>query len=313
MLSSIMHEICGHERQLLALRKIADKGMPIHAFIFSGPESVGKKTIAMHFLAGLFCEEKNGRDSKRFACLSCPSCVQVGEFRHPDFHFLSGHENEAIGIAEIRSLKERLSLRSWAGSWRGVLIDNAERLTPEAQSALLKILEEPSQGILFFLVTSEPHLLLDTIRSRAVPISFGTVRDEELAGWLSTYFPEINYEELMKFADGRPGEAKRFAQDRELFAAYQKKITKTDAIADGSLLDQFRFTDSLVEKGGDASGEFLGHLISITRDLLIKTPDSAGLIARMKTLLDLHFELARASANRRLLIDSAFIALKGLL
>lgn len=284
--------------------------MPIHAFIFSGPESVGKRTIATHLLAGLFCEEKQSLRGGLFACLSCPSCVKVGELRHPDFHFISDQENKGIGIAEIRALKERLSLKSWAGSWRGVLIDNAERLTPEAQSALLKILEEPSQGILFFLVTSEPHLLLDTIRSRAVPISFGTVRDEELAGWLSTYFPEANSAELIQFADGRPGDAKRLAEDREFLYAHQKSIAKADAMADGGLLDQFRFADSLVEKGGDAPGEFLSRLISITRDLLIKNPDSAGLIARIKALLDLHFELARASANRRLLIDSAFIALK---
>ncbi len=285
--------------------------MPIHAFIFSGPESVGKRTIAAHFLAGLFCEEKQALRDGQVACLSCPSCVKVGELRHPDFHFISDQENKGIGIAEIRALKERLSLKSWGGSWRGVLIDNAELMSPEAQSALLKILEEPSPGILFFLVTSEPHLLLDTIRSRAVPISFGTVRDEELARWLSTYFPEANSAELLRFADGRPGEAKRLAEDRELFYAYQKKISKAYAMADADLGDQFRFTDSLVEKGGDAPGEFLSRFISITRDLLIKNPDSAGLIARMKALLDLYFELARASANRRLLIDSAFIALRG--
>lgn len=304
--------ICGHRRQLLALRKIAERGMPIHAFLFYGPEGVGKRTVAMHFLAGLFCKAKEEQGGFRPACLSCTNCIQVGEFRYPDFHFISDRENEGIGIAEIRALKKRLALTSWDGSWRGVLIDNAERLTPEAQSALLKILEEPSQGILFFLVTFEPHLLLETIRSRASPISFGTVDDEELASWLKSHFPNIDSAEpILRFAAGRPGLLKRFAEDGELFAAHRKKAAKTNTMLDAALLDQFRFADNILEEGPEAQREFIAELLSTTRRALLKNPDEAPtLVAKLKTLLDLHFELTASSANRRMLIDSAFLAFK---
>lgn len=312
---STLYEICGHRRQLLALRKIAERGMPIHAFLFYGPEGVGKRTVAMHFLAGLFCKAKEEKEEKggfRPACLSCTNCIQVGELRHPDFHFISDRENKGIGIAEIRALKERLALTSWDGSWRGVLIDNAERLTPEAQSALLKILEEPSQGILFFLVTFEPHLLLETIRSRAAPISFGTVDDEELSGWLKSNFPNVDSAEpILRFAEGRPGLLKRFAEDSGLFAAHRKKAAKTSTMLDAALLDQFRFADNILEEGPEAQREFITELLSTTRAALLKNHDQAPtLVAKLKTLLDLHFELTASYASRRMLIDSAFLALK---
>lgn len=305
-------DICGHRRQLLALRKIAERGMPIHAFLFYGPEEVGKRTVAMHFLAGLFCKAKKEQGGFRPACFSCTNCIQVGELRHPDFHFISDRENKGIGIAEIRALKERLALTSWDGSWRAVLIDNAERLSPEAQSALLKILEEPSQGILFFLVTLSPHLLLETIRSRACEISFGTVDDEELSGWLKSNFPNVDSAEpILRFAEGRPGLLKRFVKDSGLFAAHRKKAAKTNAMLDAALLDQFRFADNIVEEGHEAQREFIAELLSTTRAALLKNPDeNPTLVAKLKTLLGLHFELTASSANRRMLIDSAFLTLK---
>ena len=132
--------ICGHGRQIKYLEKLKERGMPISSFLFSGRDGLGKKTIALSFVAGLFCKEKKAPGA--LACLNCEDCRKVVSGMHPDFAIIEG-DNE-IGIQQIRELKRRLALSSYAGSYRGVLIDDAHLLTSDAEGALLKILEEPA-------------------------------------------------------------------------------------------------------------------------------------------------------------------------
>jgi DNA polymerase-3 subunit delta' len=145
--------IYGHKKQIEFLGKSIESGSLSHAYIFSGPSFVGKKTVAREFAKNLL---ESG----------------PGNF-HPDF--LEVTNDEAIKIDQVRELIYKLSLRPYSAKYKVALIDNAETMTVEAQNALLKVLEEPKSYTIIILVTSNTGKLLRTISSRAQKINFGPV------------------------------------------------------------------------------------------------------------------------------------------
>ena len=135
-------EVIGHKKQWEFLKRSFQEKRLAHAYLFTGPESVGKKKTALEFAKLVLC-----RSQKSQPCNKCQDCYQVDNLIHPDFLLIKPSRSAAqkISIEEIRTLKEKISITS-GGKYKIAVIDNAHRLTQEAQSALLKLLEEP-QGL----------------------------------------------------------------------------------------------------------------------------------------------------------------------
>lgn len=163
-------EIIGHHQQLSLLEKSMAAGRLAHAYIFSGPAQVGKKSIAKKLAQFLLCETNN-------ACNICIQCRTLTAGSNADYIELSGDED--LKIESVRDLTYKLSLKPYSASHKIALIDNAHNLTVEASNALLKIFEEPKPQTLIILVTDNYHRLLPTISSRAQKIIFGPL--DELA------------------------------------------------------------------------------------------------------------------------------------
>ncbi len=169
-----------------------------HAFLMHGPAGIGKLDFARHFSQNLLCIEQNTSG----ACGVCPSCNWFNEGNHPDFKFVSPEqEDEAdsdaltakktkkksqISIAQIRELADFTGLSSHrSGGMRIVLIHPAETLNNASANALLKMLEEPAQGVVFLLVTHQLQRLLATIVSRCQKINMPMPSSAESLAWLS--------------------------------------------------------------------------------------------------------------------------------
>ena len=146
-----------------------------HALLITGAEGTGKRTLAKAIAMGLVCQ---GADKP---CGVCPACVQAASGAHPDITFIrpgepiaSGEEKgkKAIPVADIREAARIVSVQAYESAHRIVVIEQADKMTPSAQNALLKILEEPPQGVHFLLLTDTPGALLPTIHSRCrnIPI-----------------------------------------------------------------------------------------------------------------------------------------------
>ena len=298
--------ICGHSRQIKYLEKLKEGGMPISSFLFSGIDGLGKKTIALRFVAGLFCKEKKAPGV--LACLNCENCVKVIGGMHPDFTIIAG-DNE-IGIQQIRELKRRLALHSYAGSYRGVLIDDAHLLTADAQGALLKILEEPAANSLFFFITPHHHFLFETVRSRLLELSFMQVPEDEMRRWAAANLPEAeDADSSFVIAEGRPGRLKRFLESPDYFREEKARIAKFRLLIKKPLVDQFLFSERLSKEGEREIGIFFQFLISeMRRDLL--NGYEAGVLEKIKNLLAFYFRLETTNINARLLIDSALLELR---
>ncbi|MFY9461997.1 MAG: hypothetical protein WAP51_02230, partial [Candidatus Sungiibacteriota bacterium] len=287
---------------------LKERGMPISAFFFSGGDELGKKTIALSFVAGLFCKEKKAPGA--LACGNCESCERIISGAHPDFPILAGEEE--IGIDEVRELKRRLSLHSYAGSYRGALIDDAHRLTPQAQAALLKMVEEPTSKTLFFFVTSMPYLLFETIRSRLLELSFMPVPEDEMKRWAAANLPEAeDADSSLAIAEGRPGRLKRFLETPGYFREEKARIAKFRPLIQKPLVDQFLFSERLAGEEEREIGSFFQFLIGETRKDLLNGHE-AGVLEKIKNLLAFYFRLETTNANARLLIDSALLEVRNL-
>jgi DNA polymerase-3 subunit delta' len=164
-----------------------------HAWLFHGPDGVGKELAALRMAAALVCAEKPW-----VGCGECDACTRVAKFSHPDVSWvmpeveqidrgLSGRSDFAsapsrdIRIDQIRKLQERLAFHALESAHKIALIVTAHAMNQPAQNALLKTLEEPPRDTILILISSAPDKLLPTIRSRCAKAAFGPLSTEFIA------------------------------------------------------------------------------------------------------------------------------------
>lgn len=150
------------------LKSSALLGKLSHAYVFSGNDEAGQLRLAIKLSQLLNCESKK----EKRPCGECASCRTLQAKTHPDAVWIE--ETREIPIGAIRSLRNHLSLSSWQSSFKIAVIERAHLMNIEAQSALLKLLEEPRRNVVLILLTRYPGLLLDTIRSRTQEIKWYT-------------------------------------------------------------------------------------------------------------------------------------------
>ena len=172
--------ILGHKQAIRGLQSTVQRDRVSHAYLFSGPDGIGKEKIARAFAALLNCEQPiDGPD----ACGTCRACRQMSEERHPDLHALEP-DGRFIKIDAVREMCRKLRYKPMSGRWRIILIREADRLHEAAANALLKTLEEPTPGNIFLLLSSQTHSLLATIRSRCQHVRCTTLPTNVVSQWL---------------------------------------------------------------------------------------------------------------------------------
>jgi DNA polymerase III subunit delta' len=162
-----------------------------HAYLFSGPPGVGKKTFARRLAQSLLCEApKPGVLGYDGTCSSCRLFASEGQSRHPDFleHvgvLKIGDADAAMGFYEgedltARDLVRQLSMQSYSGGLRVLLLGDIDFATQHAANALLKFFEEPPGGVILILTSATPGRLIPTIRSRLVELRFSPLSQSEV-------------------------------------------------------------------------------------------------------------------------------------
>ena len=172
--------VIGHSRPLGLLAGSIARGTLPPSLLFTGPEGVGKRLVAQAVAETLNCLTPNGRD----ACGSCPACRRIVKGSHPDVLAIEPPEVGATKIEAVRPVIAATAYRPFEGRCRVVIVNDADRLTDDAESALLKSLEEPPAGTVFILVTARPETLLATIRSRCSQLRFGRLAAGDVARFL---------------------------------------------------------------------------------------------------------------------------------
>ena len=198
-------EIVGHQRQLEILRAGLKSGRLHHAYLFWGPEGIGKKSAALSFAMAMHCSQGNF-DS----CGQCPSCVSIVGGSHPDVSLVGLlAQKKEISIEQIRELQHRLSFRSLSGKSKVAIIDPAQLMNYHAQNALLKTLEEPPGGSIIVLIARHIGGVIPTVLSRCLHLAFTPPSPDLVAELLvrKKGMAEDQARLLATVAMGSPGEA----------------------------------------------------------------------------------------------------------
>ena len=174
--------IAGHARLLSLLsRVIARDSMP-PAVLMAGPAGVGKRLTAVAVAQAINClQPRSSAEFERDACGECTSCRRIARGVHPDVIVVEPGESGSIKIEQLRDVIDRSQYRPFEGRRRVVIIDEADAAGPDAQSALLKTLEEPPSASVFILISSIPDALLQTVLSRCPRLRFGPLTPAEVA------------------------------------------------------------------------------------------------------------------------------------
>ena len=171
--------IVGQEGAVSRLRSALASGKAHHAYLFDGPEGIGKRTTAIALAQALNCDEAPGE-----GCGECASCRKIEEGTHPDlvlFRVFNEEGKEKGQTERVRELIGSLAFPPHEGHARVVIVDPAHDLNATASNVILKTLEEPPSGTYFVLVTTTASRLLVTIRSRCQRLSFAPLAETVIA------------------------------------------------------------------------------------------------------------------------------------
>ena len=253
--------ILGHERQKAILKRAQSSGRLAHAYLFEGPEGIGKRLVALALARSLFCATRNG-------CGECPACRKVDHQNHPDLHIVEADGN-TIKIEQIRALQKELSFRPLEGERKICVIEAAEKMNASSGNALLKTLEEPAGHALLILLTSQPDAVLPTILSRCQRLPFSRLPTATIRRALAEADAgnEAHAHILATLSDGSFHKA--LGRDRDLYLERRKTILKAvTALSRGSYLPLFELAAELAEEKERLS-EILDILRAFYRDLLL--------------------------------------------
>lgn len=209
-------DIIGHRELIGHLQNAIQSGKVSHAYLIQGEAGSGKRLIADAFAAALQCEA-GGTE----ACQECHSCRQAAGHNHPDIIYVTHEKPGSIGVEEIRTqLAGDVLIRPYNGKYKIYIVAEADKLTPQAQNALLKTLEEPPAYVVILLLARNASALLDTIRSRCVQLDIRPVPDEEVRQYLMEHLeiPDYQADICVAFAQGNIGKAVQLASSENFNA-----------------------------------------------------------------------------------------------
>jgi DNA polymerase III subunit delta' len=269
----------GHEHVLGLLRQTVAQGRPAHAYLFSGPDGIGKKLVAVKFSTMLNCPQSQDDSSA-----SCPVCRRIREEKHPDF-IVEKPLRGMIRIDRVRHVQSFFQFAPVEAFYRIAIVDDAHSMNRAAQNALLKTLEEPPAGRVLILVSAKPFLLLPTVRSRCRRIRFGPIRNDILAEILQQH--GLDREKVSLIASTSGGSvARALEMSASHFLGFRGQII--DMLADSQSVG-IRGNLELsteISKDRDLALDAIGIALSWIRDLLAVKEGSVGSRVINSDLLD---------------------------
>lgn len=235
------HDIIGHDRVKEHLQKAIEYHKVSHAYILSGEEGMGRKTLAKAFAMTLLCER-----SDKEPCMECHACKQILSGNHPDVIWVTHEKPSSIGVDDIRTqINDTISIKPYSSSYKLYLVDEAEKMTVQAQNALLKTIEEPPAYAVIVLMTTNQETFLPTILSRCIQLKLRPLKNYVVSDYLTKTLgvPEEKANIYAAFARGNLGKAIQISTSEEFSLLFQQVLTLLKNIKEmdiAMLLDSIR-------------------------------------------------------------------------
>lgn len=205
--------ITGHDNIIKQLKSAVELDRVSHAYLLTGDEGSGKRTVAKAFAMALLCEAE---DPSERPCLTCPSCRKALSGNHPDLITVTHEKPGSFSVDEIRGqLVNTVEILPYEGGRKVYILPEAEKMTPQAQNALLKTIEEPPEYAVILLLSSNPDALLPTVLSRCVHLSLLPLPDRLVEQYIreELQIPDYEARVIAAYAQGNIGRARKAAGD----------------------------------------------------------------------------------------------------
>ena len=218
----MFEKIVGNEKIKGLLQKSVHERKTAHSYLFIGTEGIGKKMIAMEFAKMLLCLDENKY------CNKCKSCIEFDSDNNPDYMCIEPDGN-SIKIEQIRYLQRKIQEKPIISNKKVYIINDADKMTTEAQNCLLKTLEEPPEYSTMILVGSNENAFLNTIKSRCMKIAFQPIEAKYIKQYMEETYGMTNISSNMLEAfQGSIGKAILLKDKKEQYESIENMIEKLD-------------------------------------------------------------------------------------
>lgn len=296
-------QVIGHEWAVGLLSSQLAAGRTRHAYLFTGPAGVGRRTLALRLAQALNCAQPPAPGE---FCGQCRACRGFAAAQHPDLLVVERQEGDRdIKVGAVRDLSRSLSRTPLESRYQVALLLNFDKASDEAANALLKTLEEPNPSVVICLTAPDTDGLPETIASRCEVVRLRPVPVDVLADALvQTMSLDTDHARLLaNVSAGRPGIAMQLHKEKGLLAQRAEWLEAGHQLLSASRVDRFAFAEK-ASKDRDALRALLLVWLSLWRDVLLHAGQPSS------TLVNLDLDQQVHSLADRLGLDRAKHALQ---
>ena len=240
--------IIGHDWAVNLLKTNLKKGRQPHAYLITGPQQVGRRTLAVGLAQAINCDQAIDRGE---FCGACRSCEQIGHMQHPDLEVVQAeHHGGTLKVDQIREMQHRLSLTPYEAEFRIALLFRFEEAHNSAANALLKTLEEPPKHVILIITADSTESLPGTIVSRCQVINLRSVPMDTIKRGLVTDwdFPPEDAAHYAHICGGRPGLAIALHQNSNMATQRTRWLDDQLTLLSATRVERFAYAEQLVKK-----------------------------------------------------------------
>ena len=275
-------DVIGHRDIIEYMQNAVKMDQVSHAYILSGARGSGKKMLANLFAQTLQCE-KHGTEP----CGECHSCRQAESANHPDIIRVQHEKPNSIGVEDVREqVIGDVMIKPYSSPYKIYIIAEADKMTVQAQNALLKTIEEPPAYAVIFLLVENADTLLATIRSRCVMLKLKNIKDKLIKKYLmeSLKVPDYKADVCAAFAQGNVGQAVMLAQSEHFNEIHSEAIQLLKHVKEMDM-NEIAATVKEVSRFKLEITDYLDILAVWFRDVLLykATKDVNGIIFQEQT------------------------------
>lgn len=249
-------KIIGNDEIKEMLYKSVKDKKTSHSYLFAGIEGIGKKEIAKEFAKMLLCISDNKY------CNTCKSCIEFDSNNNPDFLYIEPDGN-SVKIEQIRYIQRKIQEKPIISNKKVYIINDADKMTTEAQNCLLKTLEEPPEYSTIILIGSNENMFLSTIKSRCMIIHFSKIEDEKIRKYLEEKYELKDIKQnMLEMFQGSIGKAVLLKDKKE---QYEKIEVIVKSLKQKSIIDILNMSEILYK-----SKEEIFDILEYINVILIK-------------------------------------------